>query len=115
MTGDQEQKAQEFVKRIDRDVCHTQFQNGYNLKWPNGKHFRFGFVRYNIKRPNAGMYCVQAIGSYRDDPEGRFESGNKPNWAQWYVSPSDEDGVRYAVRVLESCYDAEPVGPAPAP
>ena len=103
MTGDQEQMAQEFIKRIDRKVIPIQLGAGYSLRRPDGTHYRFGFVRYNIAGSNAGKYNVQAIGSYRDDPRGKFKGSEK--WAQWLVSPSDEDGIKYAVRVLESCYD----------
>ena len=60
-----------------------------------------GLVRYNIRGSNACRYNVQAKGAHLDDPLGRF----KGNAKQYFVSPCDEEGIRYAVRVLESCYD----------
>ena len=103
MTGDQEQKGQEFIKKINREVVLKERHNGYSLLRSDGTHKGFGYIRYNIAGSNAGKYCVQVIGSYRDDPRRKFD--DRGTWAQWFVSPSDEDGVRYAIGVLESCYD----------
>ena len=106
MTKDQKQRALEFIKRIGREVVPVDGgnHNGYHLRRPDGTHYRFGFVRYNISGSNKGKYCVQVIGSYYDDPRSIFRSIGKSN-VQCYVAPGDEDGVRYAVSVLESCYD----------
>ena len=101
----QEQMAQKFVSRIAREVCCTPTHQGYGLKRSDGKRFRFGHVTYIVRGPNAGKYRVQVRGHYWDDPRGKFKLKNEPRLAEWYVSPCDEDGVRYAVRVLESCYD----------
>ena len=48
---------------------------------------------------------MPSTGSCFDDPKGRFKRLEGPNVARAYVSPSDLDDVKYAVQVLESCYD----------
>ena len=103
MTRDQEQMTQEFIRRIGREVSPKQLGAGDSLRRADGTRYRFGFIRYNVRGSNAGKYMVQAIGYGRDDPRGKFQGHD--TWAWWYVAPSDEDGVRYAVQILESCYD----------
>ena len=60
MTRDQEQMAQEFIRRIGREVSPKQLGAGYSLRRVDGTRYRFGFIRYNVRGSNAGKYMVQA-------------------------------------------------------
>lgn len=109
---EQQDRAWQFVQRVQRKVrlmghkWDERNQRGYYLLTPARE--RFGFVRFNIAGDNKGRFVVYAYPPY-EDPRGLFFNPRRgqPNdgW-RTFIDPADLTTKEYAVKVLESAWDA---------
>ena len=105
MTDDQQQRGESLIARIGRSVQLKERVGGYEVWIPDFR--RIGHVRFNVKGKDRGKYSVYAYYPF-SDPREKFQNntGGQSNqgW-RCVVDPSNEEDLRYAVRVLESSYD----------
>ena len=106
----QQQLAQEFISRIDREVRTTdqEARGGRVIILPDGMHL--AAVRFHVERRNRQRYIVQAYaipGIPLPDPLGRFSRRSGESSEDWVcvVDPADDADVSYIIRVLEGLYD----------
>ena len=108
MDPTQRQRPHEIIDRIGREAIDARAgrDNGYMLYVRPGSRNRFGYVRFNIQGRNKDMFTLYAL-RYEsvDDPDNRFNHDAAPAQHCHSVWPDDEDGIRYALRVLRASYD----------
>ena len=104
----QQDRAWQFAQQIQRQVRYvwSEKDRGYMLWTPAGP--RFGFVRFNIARANAGRFAVYVYAPF-EDPRGLFlncQRGQPYHAWHTFIDPADLTTMEYAVKVLESAWDA---------
>ena len=107
MNTEQLERPHEFIDQIGREPIRREWwpkHRGYRL-YSHGSQ-RFGFVRFNIRGNNRGMYAVYAL-RYRlsDDPYGRFSPDAAQAQHLAFVNPHDEEEIGYALGVIHASYD----------
>ncbi len=107
----QQEMAQEFIDRIDRDIRITERCGHVGLIMQITDGQQLGIVRFNIARDNRHHFTIYAYavpGVPLPDPLGRFTNDqlNQPprGWT-CIVDPSDETDLLYVAGVIESLYD----------
>ena len=100
----QKQRAEELIKQIDRPI-DKEWQTkprGFSLRKPGG--FQFGFIRFNIGRPDPQKYSIYVYQPF-SDPNYSFSPTRDGKEGHSIVDPSDETAIQYAISVLQSSYD----------
>ena len=106
--AEQQDPARQFALKVQRQVDYewSEKHRGYMLRKTAGT--RFGFVRLNIAGANKGRFAVYVYAPF-EDHRGLFlncQRGQPYHGWHTFIDPADLTTIEYAVKVLESAWDA---------
>ena len=109
MTTVQRDRALEFIDRLNRTVTTEWVHRGRGFNWyvPHSDKI-MGFVRYNVRQPNAGHYTIYTNTHDFDNSFGLFtneQEGEPPQGWKAFVHPDNEREMGIVLGIMRGIID----------